>query len=176
MVIDNPLLFRLFEELRLQVRFAQRAFSNLPKVIQNNDPEGVFFHIDAFMTHSVNISRLLWPDNPEAKDRGERLRAELKPTSPSPLELREFRALLLRSDDKLVEWAASSEQRNFIQINLMPQGTLAGFKEDVFQRNFDPDTYRGSYQGVPFDLRLIWKELQRLDLSAQNWLKTHNPW
>ncbi|MEW6305888.1 MAG: hypothetical protein AB1705_20630 [Verrucomicrobiota bacterium] len=174
--MDNPLLYRLFDELRLQIRFAQRAQASLPKVIQNNDPEGVFFYIGAFLAHAIDVSRLLWPDNPEARERGERLRAELKVTTPSPLELKELRALLVRSDEKLVEWAAASEHRNFVQINMMPQGTLAGFQQDVFQRSFDPDTFRGSYQGVPFDVRLVWKELQRLDLAAQNWLKTHNPW
>lgn len=174
--MENPLIFKLLEELTLQYRFARHAWQDLPAAIQLNDPERVFYCVHTFLAHTANISRLLWPANPATANRGVHLRQELKVDAGSPLELRALRELLDRFDERLVEWAAASEHRSFVQINLMPVGTLAGFKADDFHRSFDPETFRGAFEGVTFDLRLLWKELQKLELSARNWLKSHNPW
>lgn len=174
--MEAPLIYKILEELALQCRLARMAWQELPAAIQLNDPERVFFRVHAFLGHAANVSKLLWPANPAAAARGAHLRGELKMDAGSPLELKEIRPLLDHFDEHLEEWAAASEHRSPVPINLMPVGTLAGFKQDDFHRSFDPETFRGSFEGVTFDLRLIWKELQKAELSAKNWLKSHNPW
>lgn len=174
--MDNPLIYKLLEELRLQCRFAQIAFKELPKAIQMNDPERAFFHVHAFLAHAVNISKLLWASDGAAKLRASKLRTELRLADTSPLELKELRELLDHHEERLAEWAETAEHRNFVAINLMPVGTLEGFKADSFHRTLDTETMRGAIQGVAFDLPLLSKELQKLDRAAENWLKTHSPW
>ena len=79
-------------------------------------------------------------------------------------------------DDRLVDWASSAEHRDFVGVNLMPLGTLDGFKEDQFHRSLDPDTLKYSFEGIRVNLRQLQKDLQRIERLAENWHKLHNPW
>ena len=134
------------------------------------------FYAEAFLTRAANVSRLLWPDNPEFNERGEKLRAELQVDPAADLALAEHRAQAAAYDANLLEWARASEHRDFVSVNLMAMGTLGGFKEDQFHRNLDPETLRYSFEGISVNLRQLQKELQKIEQQAQNWLKLHNPW
>jgi hypothetical protein len=174
--MDNPLIYKLVEELRLQGRFASLAWQELPKAVQANDPERAFLHVQSLLTHAAQISKLLWPAAADSRERGERLCHELGVGSPSPLELRDLRALLDHYDERLVQWAGASEHAGFVALNLMPLGTLEGFRGDTFHRALDPETFRGAIQGVTFDLTALIKAIQSLDRAAERWLKSHRPW
>ena len=68
------------------------------------------------------------------------------------------------------------ETPNYVDFNIMPQGTMLGYQQDAFQRNLDPDTGRLVFRGETWDLRQLSDELRRVESAAQLWLKTHNPW
>lgn len=174
--MDNPLIFKLLEEILLQCRQAQHAAKCITAETTMNQPELAVFYADAFLSRAANVSRLLWPDDPEFRERGEKLRSELKVEANAALSLTEHRAQAAAYDVNLVEWAKSSERRDFVSINFMPQGTLEGFREDQFHRNLDPDTLRYSFEGITVNMRQMQKELQKIEQQAQTWLKLHNPW
>jgi hypothetical protein len=174
--MDNRFFYRTVEELRQQCRFAQLAFQNLRTSLNEQDPERIFLHVTAFLHHATTISRFLWPARPESKPRGERLRQELNVAADSPLALQGFRPQVERFDEAFEDWLGSLENPNYMDMNLMPTGTMSGFKADTFQRSLDPDTFKLHLRGASCDLRKINDEVRRLEATLQHWLRTHNPW
>jgi len=174
--MNNPILFKLLEEVRLQCRFGKLAYENLRTSLQGMDAEKTFFYVQAFLNHAGHVSRWLWPARPASKARGERLRTELKATDDSPLNWRDGRVHLEAADEQLEDWLGALENPAVLDFNIMPQGSLSAYKQDTFQRNLDPDTYQLVFRGQTWDLRRIADELHRLESAAQVWLRTHNPW
>ena len=174
--MNNPVLFKLLEEIRLQCRLARIANENMRASVQGLHPDRTFFYAHALLSHAAIVSRLFWPERTASQARGERLRGELKAGDDSPLKMRELRHGLDCPDENFEDWLAGLESLDYLDFNIMPQGTMQGYKQDRFQRNLDPDTYRLVFRGASFDLREIANELQRIDTTAQAWLKTHNPW
>ncbi len=174
--MDNQLLYKLVEEVRQQDHFAQFAFQNVRNSLAALDAERVFFFVHALIAHVANISRLLWPARPESKERGDRLRAELKVDEKSALRLAGFRQHVDRFDESLEDWAAVPEHRNYMDMNIMPQGTISNYKQDAFQRNLDPDMLQFWFRGDACDLRALADELRKLNSAVESWLKTHHFW
>jgi hypothetical protein len=174
--MDNQLLYKLVEEVRQQGRFAQFAFQNVRTSVSGLDSERIFFYVHAFVAHLGNIERLLWPVRPESRTRGDQLRSELKVDENSSLRLTHFRRHLDQFDESLEDWASAIENRNYVDMNIMPRGTIANYRQDAFQRDLDPDRFQFWFRGDPFDLRGLADELRKLDSAAESWLKTHRPW
>ncbi len=174
--MDNRIFFKALEELRQQCRFAQLAFQNVRTTLNEQDPERVFLHVHAFLNHAATISRFLWPARAESKERGDRLRQELKLADDSPLLLQGVRRQVEGFDEAFEDWLAILESPNYMDMNLMPTGTMSGFKADTFQRSLDPDTFKLHLRGAECDLRKIADETRKLDAAIQQWLRTHNPW
>lgn len=174
--MDNPLIFKLLEEILLNCRQARHAWSSISAKVTANEPELALFYVDGFLSRAVNVSRLLWPEKPESAGRGDQLRSELGVEDDAELKLSEFRKLAADYDDNLVDWASSADHRDFVGVNLMSQGTLDGFKEDQFHRSLDPDTLKYSFEGIRLNLRQLQKDLLHMERLAENWHKLHNPW
>ena len=174
--MDTLLLYKLVEEIRQQVRFAQFAFQNVRNNLVSLDSERVFFYVHAFTGCVANISLLLWPVRPESKERGDRLRAELKVDEGSSLRMASFRHQLDQFDERLEDWASALEHRNYVDMNIMPQGTISDYKQDAFQRNLDPDTFQFWFRGELCNLRALADDLRKLDTAVEAWLKTHHSW
>ncbi len=174
--MDKQLLFKIVEELRLQSRLALYAYQSLKTHVQAVDQEKIIFSIEGLLFHASQVSRLLWPVRQESSARGDQLRAELKVDAESPLRLREVRSEIERPDERLEDWIAGLEQKNYLELNLMPRGTIADYKQDSFQRSLDPETMRLHFRGDSCDLRKVADELRRLEGAIQQWLKTHQPW
>ncbi len=174
--MNNQLLFKFVEEIRLQCGFVRIANENMRGSVQGLSPERTFFYVHAFLNHAVAVSRLLWPERDASLARGERLRHELKISDQSPLKMKELRRHIDRTDESLEDWLAGLETVDYLEFNIMPQGTMQGYKQDRFQRSLDPDTFRLEFRGARCDLREVFSELLRIEAAAQAWLKTHNPW
>ena len=174
--MKNTVLFKLFEEIRLQCRFGKLAFENVRTSLQAMDPEKTFFHAQALLGHAGQVSRWLWPARAASKERGERLRQELHVGDDSPLRLRDLRSRLEAADEHLEDWIAAMESPAYLDFNIMPQGGIGAFKQDNFQRSLDPDTLQLVFRGDNLDLRRLAEEFHRLESAVQVWLRTHNPW
>jgi hypothetical protein len=174
--MDNQLLYKLVEEVRQQAHFAQFAFQNVRDNLVASDSERVFFYVHALIAHVANISRLLWPARPESKERGDQLRAELKVDESSPLRLAGFRQQVDQFDERLEDWASALEHRNYMDMNIMPLGTISNYKQDTFQRNLAPERFQFWFRGDACDLRALAEELRKLDSAVEAWLRTHHFW
>ena len=174
--MDQRLAFKLFEEVRQQCQFGKHAWRNLRSNLNALDSNQVFFYVHAFLHHSVNISRFLWPDRESSKGRGDQMRKELGVQEDSPLRMANLRKLLEHFDERLENWAANLENRDYVDMNIMPQGTMSDFKTDTFHRSIDPEVYQLELQGQRCDLRAIAKAQRELEEKIDHWLKKNNPW
>lgn len=174
--MNNQVLFKFVEELRQQCRWGKLAFDNLRVSLQGLDNEKTFFHVHALLSHAEKASRLLWPAREESRPRGAKLRAELKVVDDSPINLRAWYGRFAASDEQLDDWIALMERPDYVEFNVMPQGSLGGYKQDSFQRSLDPETFHLVFRNESFDLRKLATELHRIETTAQAWLRNHNPW
>ena len=174
--MDTKVLYRMVEEVRQQCRFGQMTFESLRLRLNELNQDKVFVEVHAFLGHAVMISRLLWPTRPESAARGETLRAELKVPGESPLRMTGSRAQVERFDEAYEDWLATLPEAGYVDMNLMPSGTMLGSKEDVFQRNLDPDTLILRLRDAPIELRKVADAIRSLESGAQAWLRSHHPW
>jgi hypothetical protein len=174
--MDNQLVYKFVEETRQQCRFSSLAFQNIRSSLNALDSEKTFYHVDAFLYHAHNLSRLFWPEREASRPRGERLRTELKVTDESPLKMLEFRRHVENFDERLEDWLTPLENRNYIEMNVMPQGTLGDFKPDKFHRSLDPETFQFHFRGDPCNLRQVADEIRKLETTIQSWFRTHSTW
>jgi len=174
--MDKKILYRTIEELRQQCRFAQASFQSLRLRLNELDQERVFLYVHAFLGHTVMISRLLWPVRPASAERGEILRKELNVPPDSALRMSGGREQVEGFDEAYEDWLATLPEADYVDQNLMPTGTMAGSKTDVFQRNLDPDMMVFQLRGQPIPLRKLSDAIRAVDGAAQQWLRTHQPW
>jgi len=174
--MDNLLFYKLVGEVKQQCRFGELAFKNLRALLQSMDSEKIFFNVYALLHHALRVSDLLWPSRAESRERGEQLRKGLGVGDASPLRLAAVREQLGREDEQLEDWAAGLENKNYVDMNVMAQGTMAGFKEDNFHRSLDPENFKLRLRGVNCDLRQLSDELHKVETVAETWLRTRNPW
>jgi len=174
--MDTKVLYRMIEEVRQQCRFAQTTFESLRLRLNELHQERVFVDAHAFLGHATMISRLLWPSRTESNARGEALRTELGIGTDSPLRMAGARSQVERFDEAYEDWLETLPEAGYVDLNLMPSGTMLGSKEDVFQRSLDPDTLVLRLRGAPIDLRKLADATRALEAQASKWLRTHNPW
>lgn len=174
--MDKKILYRTVEELRQQCRFAQGAFQSLRLRLNELDQERVFLYVHAFLGHAAMISRLLWPARANSAERGELLRKELNVPAESALRMSGGREQIERFDEAYEDWLSTLPEADYVDQNLMPTGTMAGSKADVFQRSLDPDMMVFQLRGQPIPLRKVSDAIRVLDGAAQQWLRTHQPW
>ena len=174
--MDNQVLFKFIEEIRLECRFAKLAYEQLRSCGPSWDPERTFLAAHALLTHAANVSRLFWPERPSSQARGERLRAELSVPDTSPLRQQDWARKLAQSDAHYEDWLNRLERPGYADFNVMARGTMQGYKQDRFQRDLDPETGRLVFREDTCDLRQLAEELHRLEGRAQAWFNTHRPW
>lgn len=174
--MDIKLTFKFVEEIRQQCRFTRVAFRALKDCVQTSDLDRVFLHAQAFVEHACQVSRLLRPVRAESQSRGEFLRRELAAGDDVLQAVRAFRERVGTSDEWFEDWLSSMDELNYVDMNMMPLGTMIGFKEDAFQRNLDPDVLQLRLRGQVCDLPKTAAELGRIETACDRWLRTHSPW
>ena len=196
-------------EIAKQCQFAASAIGQLNhalKSLHENPSEQPdrrhFFHnevfrsIHSFLTHTSNISRLLWPAVPtrgkgESDDayevrlssklaitRARALRATFCLPDEHVLKSRRLRDLLEHFDEKLDEWRTTSVHRNIVNDFIGPKNGIVGIAETDMMRWFDPSTKSFTFRGETFDLQAFATATSQLlpiatkaeeQLRADNW-------
>ena len=173
--MDNQLLQLLVREIGLQCRYSLFAYNNLQRTFTTHSIEETFFFVHAFLSHGANVSKLMGPSRPASSARGKLLRRELGVADRSPIELRSFRNHLEHYDERLEDWASSSQRRNIADMNVMPRTAISGVDEGDFHRNLNPQTKEFYFRGEGYDLPVVAQELENVANAAQIWLKNHAP-
>jgi hypothetical protein len=161
------------EEIRLQCRFASHAWQEMRRSLIGMDNEKSFFYVHAFLNHSMEIAQILWPNNKDCNERGKGLREALKLTEDNLLNQSSIRRIVTHFDERLELWMGTADTPHFLNLNVMPKGTVADAREDVFVRSFDSETYRLEILDQTFDLRDLYQTIRQLDKTAETWRKLH---
>ena len=122
------------------------------------------------------ISRLLWPARTASAPRGEAVRTELQAPAESPLRMSGVRDQITGWDEAYEDWLATLPEAGYVDMNLMPAGTMLGSRRTCSSAVFDPDTLLLRFRGQPVDLQKLSEAIRDLDRSVQGWLRTHQPW
>lgn len=168
--------FKLVEAVRQECRFALLAFARLRSALNETDQEWIFVSAHAMLQHAGEVARFLVPSRPVSAARGEFLRRDLGVEAGSALLVPALREMLERSDETYEDWVDGLESPHYLEMNVMPQGALAGSTPDVFHRRLDPDSLRLGFRTWSVDLKRTSLELRRLEGACQTWLRGHTPW
>jgi hypothetical protein len=88
-----------------------------------------------------------------ALERGETLRQLLEIRSDHPLQGRTLRDHLEHFDERLDDWAATSERRNIVQDYIGPHGGIGGLPDSDRMRAFDPDSCTLTFRGETYHVQ-----------------------
>lgn len=171
--MDENLTHKWIEELRMQCRFATFAWHQMRSSLISMDNDKSFFYVHAFLNHAMETARILWPEDADGKERGASLRQSLETDDASLLNQASLRRIITRFDERFELWISTLSNPHFLTTNVMPKGTMAGSREDVFVRSLDPETYQLEILDQHFDLRKLHDALRQVDQSAEHWLRKH---
>lgn len=172
----DPFIKTIFlDEVKIQCEFALMSMNYLRGSLQRRDITDihtrimmVFHQAHAFLIHVANLSKLFWPDRktirkwPNAKIRGEELRKILKISENSPIKNRRFRNHFEHYDDRIEEWAVTSQRKNYADMNIMTPGGISGIDIKDFMRNLDPNALILTFHGDSYDLIDAESEIKRI--------------
>ena len=127
-------------EVHRQCKFALLAKEDLSVIVKQERPDldRIWMSVQTVLIAVGNISKLLWPTNPEYEDRGAELRALLRVDKESVLSSRKFRNHFEHFDERLEAWAAEERTLQF-DCNVGPIGMFGNVDPRNFVRHFDPD-------------------------------------
>jgi hypothetical protein len=174
--MENRLLYRFIEQVQTHCRLARLAAGELRTALATLNPEQSALKLHSFLAQAHIVSRLLWPERESSVERGVTLRKELGVADEAALRLSTLRQHLTRPDECYEDWVTRLPEPNYLDFNLMAQGTLAGSPQDAFQTNLDPDTLTLTWRGDTTELAPVDEELRRLAHTTETWLRRHNPW
>lgn len=184
-------------ELRQQTRFAQLAsvalYAALARQIADGTPE-IFRSLHSLLTHTSNISKLLWPALPQRKkdeleeayetrcsnipklQRAKVLRAALRlPSDSHPLKSRTLRDNLEHFDEKLDKWMRERDPRalGFVQDNVGVRGAIQinDMDDSDFWRWYDPATHTMWFRGESYNIKSLVTAVEELRQQVEEVLK-----
>jgi hypothetical protein len=151
--MDKNVMRIFHREVERQCRFAIIAAQDLQISLQAVNMDRIWYSIQSFLIAAGNISKLLWPPKPQISNRAAELKQSLCVDDSSPLEPRTFRNHFEHFDERLEEWATSSQRRNLVDSNVGPTGMISGIDPDDYLRNFDPTKKTVTFRGDKYQLQ-----------------------
>jgi len=174
--MDERLKELFIEEIKLQCQYAMSAHSALISAVQKGDTRTTFFYVHAFLSHVGNVSKLFWPIRSQSRARGEFLRNELGVSDSFLIKQRDPRNHLEHYDERLDDWASSSQRHNIADMNIMPRSAIQGIDPSDFMRNLDPTTLAFYFTDEDYDLHGFASEMEAIRQSTEAWLEKRDPW
>lgn len=174
--MDKMLLEIFHREVERQSRFGLIASADLDAALECGDMDRIWYSVQSLLGAAGNASKLLWPPQPQTPKhpqpqipkRGEDLRESLGVPDSSPLEPRAFRNHFEHFDERLEQWATSSQRRNFTDSNVGTTGMISGLDPGDYLRNFDTKEYAVTFRGDKYPLKPIIEALQDLHNKTQS--------
>lgn len=177
-------------ELLVQCQYAADAIQRMNEILgERGNPSEFFREAGDFLQHSSAVSRLLWPpgsmnrtNKKRAKKRGTHLRQALKIDDVHVLMTRTLRDHFEHIDERLDDWAETSQNKNIVDNMIGPRAAIGGdaIKDQDIIRMFDPTSKMIVFRGERFDIQALVngltevqsKATERLkQLEANRWLK-----
>ena len=167
----EKMLLQIFHtEVERQARFGLIAASDLDAALRSQgmsmDMDRFWYSVQSLLIAAGNVSKLLWPSERAVPKRGEELRAALGVPDSSPLAPRAFRNHFEHFDERLEEWATSSQRRSFADSNVGPTNMISGMDPGDNLRNFDTSKYAVTFRGDTYLLKPVVAALRELHEKA----------
>lgn len=175
--MESIQFYRLVEEILQQSRFARFAFQEIRNKLITTETEKMFFYTDSFLHHLARIRTFLWSENQgKLAETSEQLRKALNCSEDGPLKSPLLFTEACDQPTRFLRWLESLPSADYMDMNIMPIGTLDAFGQDQYHRNLDPETMNYRVRDVQLDLLSLERELRSVESGCESWLKTHNPW
>src|ERR1700722_13088332 len=175
--MDLALLRTFQHQIKIQCEFVLQAALSVDEAAKNGNGRRTLYEIQNLLNAAANNRKALWGSK-------EKIAADRKPLRDS-LETDEKSILFTRTiirnhnehfDERLDRWWRESKRRNFADIIVGPQNTIAGFDEIDRFRWYDPTKGDVLFWGDAFNLRELLTEIKRLyPLAVQESSKPHFP-
>lgn len=179
-------------ELKKQCEFAIGAIHQVNSALQasrgqNLTPDESRFHhnevfrgLHSFLTHTSNISRILWPPLPQKRkkesaldfserchklprvQRSKALKAALQLDESHLLKDRRLRDHLEHYDERLDDWEENSPRRNIVSDMIGDPRAISGIDDKDRMRTFNTNGARYVFRGEEFDIQEMLNEVEKL--------------
>ncbi|PNR88536.1 hypothetical protein X925_05945 [Petrotoga sp. 9T1HF07.CasAA.8.2] len=171
----EKMVLKIFQkEIERQCKFAIISIEQVKTGLSNKNSDLVWYAIQSFLVAVGNISKIFWPINQKYGKRGEELRKSLGIEDNSPIQPRNFRNHFEHFDERLEEWAKSSERHNFVDSSIGPSDMIAGIDPKDFLRIFNPTTWTLTFRGDKYELKPIIKAIYELYPKVSS--EANKPW
>lgn len=168
--IKNYVQMQAKREVATQILFALKTYENI-NIKGNGGVLLTFSSIHSFLTHSANISKLLWSGKPWAKNKniksilGSDLGDVLGVIDFPLLKDKSFRDDLDHYDERLVEWIEEVYPTDPAAprrvVNDLSVGTIVG-TDTLYLRHYDPTSTVYTFGDRKLNLGALHEELVRL--------------
>lgn len=187
---------RFVQEVELQTAFAYYAYTQIYAWMGKKETrderkiKGMFFYVHAMLSHTANISKLLWPRPPrrgrsesladyerraaEYEERGKELCVLLHVSGDSPLQDRIIRNHFEHYDERLQENDAD-EEPGWIDLALVPSGAISPGQR-VYQRCFSAGEMRIYYRDDLKELIDVADAIRKVREVIREWMFDGHGW
>ncbi len=166
--METSLLRQFQREVERQCQFAMIALQDMDEASANSDGNLFWYSVQGLLVAIDSISRLLWPPNSEAAERGTLLRESLGVANDSPLRPRRFVERFLRYDESLGLWYESSEHRRFFDSYTEPLDVLAETPPEDRFRGYQLDKNALLFHGETYELEPVSQAVEELQSKAED--------
>ncbi len=165
----NERILQIFQrEAAQQCQFGILAANDLNAGLAAHDNQRIFMAVQSLLIAAGNVSKLLWPIRDKYSERGERLRESLGVADTSVLAPpRRIRDHFEHFDERLEDWAASSERHNIVDLCVGPPNMIVGLDPGDFMRNYDTTTNTVTFRGESYAVQPIVTALQQIWARAE---------
>ena len=165
--MEKSLLRQFQREVERQCQFGMIALQDMDEASANSDGKLFWYSVQGLLVAVESISRLLWPPNPGADERGAALRENLGVGEDSPIKPREFVERFLRYDESLEEWHGSSKHRRFFDSYTEPLDVLAETPPEDRFRGYQLEKNVLLFHGESYEIGPISLALEELQRKAE---------
>ncbi len=166
--MEEGLLRQLQREVERQCQFAMIALQDMDEASANSDGKLFWYSVQGLLVAVDNVSRMLWPPNPEAAGRGALLRKNLGVGEDSPLTARAFVERFLGYDQALLNWYEASEHRRFFDSYTEPLDVLAETPPGDRFRGYQLEKNALLFHGENYEIAPISRAVEELQRKAEN--------
>lgn len=154
-------------EIILQVRIAKRAAERLPIDPGNFDHIEVWCSIQSILGAAGNVSKILWPQLKESKDRGQKLRKLLGINEKNIITDRKFRNHFEHYDDRIEKWFDSQSSGVYVDLAFNPFKPTPWRTPKFCHRAYNQVDRIVTFRGETLDLKQVLNALEEIKLKCE---------
>lgn len=141
----------------MQCEMAKLFAKDLKCAVEAKDDGRVWCCIQGLLVTTANISKMLWPSKPEAKERGKRLRELFRVEEDSLLKDRKFGNHFEHFDERLDTWSKSQKDGSFSLMDgwISYSGVQFSGEPETLLRIFHAEDLTLTFYGERYELGAV---------------------